>query len=188
MILIILKHQESFLFNPLFLASFPVDILILCKVFLHSKCFIIELKLSFIYEGLLFSIIFFSHSNDDYTASIDLDDLISKEISLLAKEMQRDDDNVEVKFAGSSSKSDNIGSSYDKLRSNNPPRFFNTSREGLNTIRESDDEYADYFSSRKAPNVRTSIRLDDILNSSVDTLGSTGFKALLLPELKLDGQ
>ena len=34
----------------------------------------------------------------------------------------------------------------------------------------------------------TSIRLDDILHSSVETLGSAGFKALLLPELKLDGQ
>lgn len=34
----------------------------------------------------------------------------------------------------------------------------------------------------------TSIRLDDILHSSVETLGSAGFKSLLLPELKLDGQ
>lgn len=99
-----------------------------------------------------------------------VDDLIEKEIRQLEQQVMEQDRRTNARL---------------DLGSFNPARSLDI-RSSMGSLRDSSDGYR--LTGRNLRSSVSPMRLSgDLLRSSVETLGTTGFRGLLLPHLKLDG-
>jgi hypothetical protein len=132
-----------------------------------------------------------NHSYNDeivgsFQQSFNLDDLIEKEIDSLAREMRADNSRNRVEVNNSKvSGANDYRQNKSTTRKESLPDIDDWLSENLAEDLDDYTEFGSYFANRR--NKSATIDLNEILHSSVDTLGSTGLRSLLLPGLKFDG-